>query len=47
MYNVVKRDGQTVDFEISKISGAMVKAFEALKLTWYPLLLHSYCQSKL
>ena len=30
MYQVVKRDGMTVDFDISKISVAMVKAFEAL-----------------
>ncbi len=29
MYNVVKRDGQTVDFNISKISVAITKAFEA------------------
>ena len=36
MYRVLKRDGTTVDFEISKISGAMVKAFEALKKNYHP-----------
>ena len=36
MYTVVKRDGQTVDFEISKISAAMIKAFEALNKTYHP-----------
>ena len=30
MYQVVKRDGKIVDFEISKISKAITKAFEAL-----------------
>ena len=29
MYQVLKRDGGTVEFEISKISSAMIKAFEA------------------
>ena len=29
MYKVVKRDGQTVDFELGKISTAIIKAFEA------------------
>ncbi len=29
MYKVVKRDGKTADFNISKISGAIKKAFEA------------------
>ena len=29
MYQVLKRDGGTVEFEISKISAAMIKAFEA------------------
>ena len=28
MYQVVKRDGSTVDFDISKIAAAMVKAFD-------------------
>ena len=30
MYRVVKRDGSTVEFEISKIGAAMIKAFEAV-----------------
>ena len=29
MYQVLKRDGKTMDFDISKISAAMIKAFEA------------------
>ena len=29
MYQVVKRDGQIVDFDISKIANAIKKAFEA------------------
>ena len=29
MYQVVKRDGSTVEFDISKIAAAMVKAFDA------------------
>ena len=36
MYQVVKRDGMTVDFDISKISTAMVKAFEALNKHHHP-----------
>ncbi len=36
MYQVKKRDGTTVDFEISKISAAMIKAFEALKKNYHP-----------
>ena len=36
MYQVVKRDGVTVDFEISKISAAMVKAFDALEKNYHP-----------
>ena len=36
MYQVVKRDGMTVDFDISKISVAMVKAFEALNKHHHP-----------
>ena len=36
MYRVLKRDGVTVDFEISKISGAIVKAFEALNKNYHP-----------
>ena len=36
MYRVLKRDGTTVEFEISKISAAMVKAFEALNKNYHP-----------
>ena len=36
MYQVVKRDGSTVDFEISKITGAMLKAFDALEKNYHP-----------
>ena len=36
MYKVVKRDGTTVDFEISKITGAMLKAFDALEKNYHP-----------
>ena len=35
MYQVVKRDGTTVEFEISKISAAMVKAFDALQKNYH------------
>ena len=31
MYEVVKRDGQVVDFNIGKIADAIKKAFEATK----------------
>ena len=31
MYQVTKRDGQVVDFEISKISDAITKAFVAIE----------------
>ena len=36
MYQVVKRDGKVTDFEISKISGAITKAFEALDKQYHP-----------
>ncbi len=36
MYQVVKRDGGKVDFEISKITGAMIKAFDALGKQYHP-----------
>ena len=36
MYHVLKRDGTTVDFELSKISSAMIKAFEALGKQHHP-----------
>ena len=31
MYQVIKRDGQVVDFDITKIANAIKKAFEATK----------------
>lgn len=36
MYQVVKRDGQVVDFNISKISSAITKAFEAQNKQYNP-----------
>ena len=36
MYKVTKRDGLTVEFDISKISGAMIKAFDALGKNYHP-----------
>ncbi len=36
MYQVQKRDGSTVEFEISKISAAMVKAFDAVEKKYHP-----------
>ncbi len=36
MYQVLKRDGTVVDFEIGKISGAMIKAFDALGRNYHP-----------
>ena len=36
MYNVVKRDGQKVEFNISKIASAITKAFEASKKQCHP-----------
>ena len=36
MYQVQKRDGSTVEFEISKISAAMVKAFDAVGKNYHP-----------
>ncbi|MBQ7230129.1 MAG: ribonucleoside triphosphate reductase, partial [Oscillospiraceae bacterium] len=36
MYKVMKRDGKVVDFDISKISGAMIKAFEAQAKNYHP-----------
>ncbi len=36
MYQVVKRDGKITDFEISKISKAITKAFEALGKQYHP-----------
>ena len=36
MYQVLKRDGSTMEFDISKISAAMIKAFEALNKIHHP-----------
>jgi len=36
MYQVVKRDGKVTEFEISKISKAITKAFEALGKQYHP-----------
>ncbi|MBQ9543719.1 MAG: ribonucleoside triphosphate reductase, partial [Clostridia bacterium] len=36
MYQVVKRDGKVVDFDISKIGVAITKAFEALGKQYHP-----------
>ena len=36
MYQVVKRDGKVTEFEISKISGAITKAFDALNKQYHP-----------
>ena len=36
MYQVVKRDGKVTEFEISKISNAITKAFEALGKQYHP-----------
>ena len=36
MYSVVKRDGKLVDFDISKISAAITKAFEAAEKQYHP-----------
>ena len=33
MYNVVKRDGRSVDFNITRIANAITKAFEDRKST--------------
>ena len=36
MYRVLKRDGDTVEFSISKISAAMIKAFDAIGKQYHP-----------
>lgn len=36
MYQVVKRDGKIADFDISKISVAITKAFEATQKEYNP-----------
>ncbi len=35
MYNVIKRDGKIVDFDLSKISGAIEQAFEACQKNYH------------
>ena len=35
MYRVMKRDGSTVEFDVSKISAAMIKAFEAVNREYH------------
>ena len=39
MYQVTKRDGQVVDFEISKISDAITKAFVAIEKQYHPTII--------
>lgn len=36
MYSIVKRNGKVVDFELNKISSAMIKAFEAQNKNYHP-----------
>ena len=36
MYKVVKRDGETAEFELSKISTAIIKAFDAQQKNYHP-----------
>ena len=36
MYQVVKRDGKIAEFNISKISAAITKAFQALEKQYHP-----------
>ncbi|MBQ2160642.1 MAG: ribonucleoside triphosphate reductase, partial [Firmicutes bacterium] len=36
MYQVIKRDGSVVDFNINKISAAIAKAFDALNKQYHP-----------
>ena len=36
MYQVIKRDGKIVDFNIKKISDAITKAFEAINKEYNP-----------
>lgn len=36
MYQVIKRDGKIVDFDLSKISAALTKAFEAQEVQYNP-----------
>ncbi len=36
MYQVIKRDGKIVEFNITKISAAITKAFDALEKQYHP-----------
>ena len=36
MYNVLKRDGKVIDFDLSKISNAMMMAFDACEIQHHP-----------
>ncbi|MBQ4564593.1 MAG: ribonucleoside triphosphate reductase, partial [Lachnospiraceae bacterium] len=40
MYKVLKRDGSTMEFDISKISAAMLKAFAAQERNYHPSVLN-------
>ena len=40
MYSVVKRDGQIVDFDVSKISAAIAKAFDAVGRSSHPSIIN-------
>ena len=40
MYRVLKRDGTTVEFDVSKIGAAMVKAFDALEKQHHPTVIN-------
>ncbi len=40
MYQVLKRDGTTVDFDVAKISGAMIKAFDAQGRNYHPSIIN-------
>ena len=36
MYRVIKRDGEVVDFNLTKIRDAIVKAFDACEIQYHP-----------
>ena len=36
MYSVIKRDGQVVDFDLTKIKNAIIKAFDACGKQYHP-----------
>ena len=44
MYAVLKRDGTTVEFELSKISAAMIKAFDAVGKQYHPSVINMLAQ---